>query len=251
MIVEVKIVSMASSIERRRFIESNIAFKEGFGWSFFDALTHDSHVPNLEVNRERQLKEYGRVLTSGEVGCFKSHFAVLSHFLSHGTSEWLLVLEDDVWIDPDFSLLEVVDFSKSRGINYIRLFAKVYKPATIVTVLSGFRQVIRFKSDPYGTQAYLINKKGCAALLAGVKQIAVPIDDEMGRFWRHGLDAYSVFPFPVVERSVTSTLTAAREASSGSRAPFNAARMADRVFSKSMKTLHNLKYSVLGCLKNG
>lgn len=240
--IEVAVISLLTAYDRRKSLTDQLGFCEGFEWSFFDALQDGSVVPGLEVSPEAQIREYGRPLTAGEVGCFKSHFTVLSEFLQASTSEWLHVLEDDVWFDPNFSLLEVVDFAEQRDLAYIRLFAKAYKSADIVGSLSNFRQVIRFRTDPYGAQCYLINKKGCRSLLANIKAITVPFDDELGRFWQHGLDAYCVFPFPAIERSVPSALTSGRDASSAARVHLTPARLLGRISSKARKAVYNATY---------
>lgn len=227
--IEVKIISLKESIERRAFLTNNIKFPSSIPWSFFDADTGLDEKGQLVSDRGAQRRQFGRCLTKGEVGCFRSHYNKLSQFLSSGSADWLLVLEDDVWIDSNFDFQELVDILERRSINYIRLFAKMFKPADIVEHLSGFRQIIRFRTDPYGTQAYLINKRGCKAFLKNIQVISIPIDDELGRFWRHKLDAYCVFPFPVVERNTHSSLEKLRKDVSVSRDNSSFVRMRARV----------------------
>ncbi|MCJ2019210.1 glycosyltransferase family 25 protein [Methylobacterium sp. E-065] len=240
--IEVKIISLKNSFEKRAFLSNNIKFSSSMPWSFFDANTGSDEKSQLVSDHESQRRQFGRCLTKGEIGCFRSHYNLLSQFLSSGSTDWLLVLEDDVWIDSDFDFQELIDLLEKRSIDYIRLFAKMFKPADIVDNLSGFRQIIRFRTDPYGTQAYLINKRGCDAFLKDIQRISIPIDDELGRFWRHKLDPYCVFPFPVVERNTQSSLEKLRNDVLVSRDNSSFVRIRTRISDNLRKRASNVGY---------
>jgi len=240
--LEIKVVSLKKARSRRDYISAILAEKEGLNWSFFDALTPDAPVPALKVDSTSQTDHYGRALNGGEIGCFKSHSCVMRDFLDASPNKWLLVLEDDVWFDTNFDLAEVTHYADRSGIDYIRLFAKAYKKADPIAGLSGFRQIVRFRSESYGTQAYLINKRGVRAFLDGLTSIDVPIDDELGRFWRHGLDAYSVFPFPVVERSVVSSIETQRNEGRKERQLYRRKLLAYLVSEKLRKNWYNAAF---------
>jgi glycosyl transferase, family 25 len=242
--IEIKVISLKKSQTRRDYIAKILAENGQLNWSFFDALTPDSPVPGLDVDYESQLDHFGRRLNGGEIGCFKSHFSVIRDFLDNGTRNWLLVLEDDVWFDTNFDLRELVDFIDQKDIDYIRLFAKMYKDADRIAMLSGFRQIVRFRTDPYGAQAYVINKRGAKAFLDGLTSIELPIDDELGRFWRHGLEPFGVFPFPVVERSVASSLETQRNDGQKTRSKYRWRLLAFRVSEKIRKQRHNAVFKM-------
>jgi glycosyl transferase family 25 len=175
---------------------------------------------------DRQKARYGRELTSGEVGCFASHFSAISEFLEGGLSEWLLVLEDDVVIDGAFPYHRLASACSAQGIDYIRLFAKMWKPAVPVNGWYGY-QIIRFLTDPYGTQAYLINRNGARRFIDSVDSINLPIDDELGRFWVNNLPPYAVYPYPAFERYSQSSLEGQRQSASTKRAkaPYDLERL--------------------------
>lgn len=236
------VISSKTSSERRRIMTEQLNFIEDIKWNFFDALNFNSKIPGLDSNPDLQLREYGRLLTEGEIGCFKSHISLLSCFIDSCNADWLLVIEDDVYIDPYFSVHEVVTYAIKNNINYIRLFAKSYQRADVVDMISNFRQIIRFRTDPYGTQAYLINKNGCKSLLNKIHCITVPIDDLFGRFWEHGLDAYCVFPFPAIERNLQSALTLDRNALESDRAKFRVGNLINRIELKVKKLIYNCSY---------
>lgn len=238
---EAVVISLPSAVSRRAAIGKVLDQRRDIRWHFFDALEADSSGVELEANEERQIAKYGRALVAAEIGCFKSHYSVLANFVHSGKTQWLLVLEDDVWIDPEFDIGELLKLAEGIEISYVRLFAKAYKPAKSLFRLSNFRHLIRFLTDPYGTQAYLIRKDGAARFLDGLKSIDVPIDDELGRFWRHGLFPYSIFPFPAVERSVVSSIEADRTEGTEKRVRYRFDLVARRAVEKMQKTAVNFR----------
>ncbi len=173
-------------------------------WQFFDALGADGPCA-IPENHTRQIIEYKRRLTPAEVGCFKSHHKVLSDFVAAHQADWLMVMEDDVWFDIEFDCRKLVGHLEDRGIGYIRLFAKAFKHADVVDILDG-RELIRFRTDPVGLQVFLISREAAVRTLASIDAITTAIDHELGRFWRNGLENYSIFPFPALERASPSTI---------------------------------------------
>ena len=201
------VISLASRQDRREFMAEKLR-DFPLEWRFFDACSRES-AASREESWNGQIRRYGRPLGAGEVGCFNSHLAVMEEFLQ-GNDDWLLVLEDDVIVDPSFPYGALVEFCAANAINYIRLFAKQLKPARVVTGWLHY-QIVRFKTDPFGTQAYLVNRRGAESFLASFSTIDVPIDDELGRFWVNGLPIYAVFPFPAIESAISSSLVQNRD----------------------------------------
>lgn len=237
--LKAKVISLASATDRRSAISDCLSQRSDLEWIFFDALgPHDGSL--LESCERQQMSRFGRPLTATEIGCFKSHHKILLDHSLQDKNAWLLVLEDDVWIDPSFDIKEVLEYCEENRIDYCRLFAKSYQPAQIIGRISGFRHIIRFKTDPYGAQAYLINIAGARRIVKGLTEIVMPIDDELGRFWRHGLTPVSVFPFPVVERNAASQLETDRDQSNKSRTFWRIDLISFRTAEKIRKTIYNL-----------
>jgi glycosyl transferase, family 25 len=237
------VVSLQSAVERRSDCTENLQQNRHIDWRFFDAMTSSAPCA-VESDPIAQISHIGRHLTANEIGCFKSHFCVLKEFVASTESDWLLVLEDDVWLDPNFALFEVVDFAEAKGIGYVRLFAKAYKPASIVGSLSGFRHIIRFHSDPFGAQAYVINKRFASRFVTSLDRILRPIDDELGRFWQNGLVPFAVFPFPAIEKSVPSQLDESRTSVTRDRAKYRFDLIAFRITEWLKKRIHNIKLRI-------
>lgn len=238
--LKTKVISLASAFDRRSMVSECLLQRADLDWTFFDAFGAIGDCP-LESCERKQISRFGRPLTSAEIGCFKSHYKILHTHARQDKEEWMLVLEDDVWIDPSFDIQDVIGFCNTNKIDYCRLFAKSYKPARVIGWISGFRQIIRFKTDPYGAQAYIINISGAKKVLDGLTGIFMPIDDEFGRFWRHGLAPISVFPFPVVERATLSQINTLRIKANTSRCRWRIDLISFRIAEKLRKSIYNLR----------
>lgn len=201
--VEIVVLSVASAIDRRTLVASNLR-NCPHGWSFFDALTeNDDH--GLAYDEDAALFYRGLRLSPGEISCYASHAAILRRFVSNGASDWLLVLEDDVYYDVNFLLAELCATLSAAKIAYIRLFARRPAPFCKVARWGGYH-LIRFQVGPFGTQAYLISRAGAERFLRSVTRMVRPVDDEFDRFWDNGLPIYAVFPFPAIELHRPSTI---------------------------------------------
>ncbi|MFN3146563.1 MAG: glycosyltransferase family 25 protein [Paracoccaceae bacterium] len=100
--LSLRVVSLADSAARRAAVAENLG-ASGLDWAFFDACRADT--PSLlDVDAGAQRDSFGRALTGAEIGCFKSHAAVLAAFDEDPALDWLMVAEDDVWIDTDFAV---------------------------------------------------------------------------------------------------------------------------------------------------
>ena len=234
--LECVVISMPARIDRRTAVTQNMAGFQ-YPWQFFDACVGDSPSP-WRIDEKRSIKLYGRPLLSGEIGCAKSHLAVIRQFCDHSTSDWLLVFEDDVWVDCDFDFADLAALCERNAIGYIRLYARNWKKAVHLGVWRA-RTIVRFLSDPYGAQGYLINRRAAREFLASISAIELPIDDEFGRFWVNGLVPYAVFPFPIIERESPSSLEAGRVAHDR-RLPLRG--QITRISSKIRKTWANARF---------
>ncbi|RVT86918.1 glycosyltransferase family 25 protein [Rhodobacteraceae bacterium CCMM004] len=219
--VEILVVSLPESAERRRRVTENLS-QGGETWAFVDGCRGDAPSP-LTADPARQTRAFGRPLTAAETGCFKSHMKALERFDAADAPDWLLIMEDDVWLDPDFDVAALAARLAADGIGFCRLFCREWRRATAVARL-GERQILHVKSDPYGTQGYLISRAAAARFRETVTAIDRPIDDQMGRFWENGLDIFMLFPFPMVERDVASTIAGDRDTARGARRRQSAAR---------------------------
>jgi len=234
--VEIVVISLPGATERRRNIA---AMFEGTGlsWSYFDA--HSSlKYSGLRYDLGEVKRLFGRTLSAPEIAVCSSHVAVLSDFLEHGSTDYIMVLEDDVIFDTDFPLDDFSAFCAKHRIDYVRLFGKHYAKA----IRLGFffdRSIVRFKTTPAGAQAYLMSKAGVRKFLESYRLIDATVDLAMDKFWITQLPLYSIFPYPIIERySPTSIpMQASLKELSGWETVL---RLRNRVIEKARKTAGNL-----------
>jgi glycosyl transferase family 25 len=238
------VISRHDAHERRSLIVRNFSAVPNFKYRFHNALGAEDEVDNLISSKKAQISAFGRPLTDGEIGCYKSHYSLILDFERSSTAEWLVVFEDDVWFDIKFDLKNLVSLAELRKISYIRLFARKYKRASWVAKLNETNELIRFHTDPYGTQAYIINKGAANRFLRSIKSIDRPIDDDLGRFWRHGLAPYCVFPFPVVEQNLGSSLSVLRMQAEKIRRKSNFNMYINRISERLNKEITNFSITM-------
>lgn len=198
------VISMADASERRSRFEAR-AHSAPVAWNFYPART--SLHPALRYDEEGAIVAKGRPLRAGEIGCYSSHYAAWED-LQNGDADQYMVLEDDVIVDWTFvGKLALVDLA-AMGIDYLRLYYKF--PARTALVRENFidraRSIVELAGNAYGTQGYAITKAGAKLFLDHCRIVCRPIDDEMDRTWVHGQRNLAVFPFPILEESVGSTI---------------------------------------------
>lgn len=241
--IEALVISLATSLARREMVRANLADLK-LKWSFLEGRRVDSECP-IEPNVDRQISRFGRRMTDAEVGCFKSHYSALQKFNEDEDLQWLMVMEDDVWLDLDFDIPQLTRVMEEKQIPYMRLYCRSWKTADQIMEF-GERAIVRFRSDPYGTQAYLINREAATRFTSLMKSIDMPIDDELGRFWIHRMDILAVFPFPVIERNIPSIILPERLMNPMRTKDYTFARHVDRIHNYVLKLFANLKFFVRG-----
>ena len=225
------IISLADAAARRAQMEQSLR-NSALDWQFFAA--HRELHGALRYTPSASHAAHGRTLRAAELGCYSSHYAAWQWLLD-SEYEQMLVFEDDVAVDWDFiAQLATTDFTDLH-IPYLRLFAKI--PPRWRYVASPFfdryHHLIRITGYALGTQAYLLTKTGAQQFVTAGTTIRYSIDAFMDRYWEHGVENLALFPFPVFERVLPSSIGAARFAAERTPAlaqwQFRARRARERV----------------------
>ena len=197
----VRVISLAGS-PRRATMAAQLDAVPALDWSFFDALRE---LADLEHNPAATRRAIRRDMTSGEIGCFASHAALWRELVAGG-DDAVVVLEDDVLFDPGFlaQLGEVV-----AAHPFVRLHAKAPVAARVIGRVAG-RHLVRYGGIAFGTQAYILRRAGATRWLASITRVERPVDDEIDRFWIHGVPNIGIHPSPLVELGGPSTIEGAR-----------------------------------------
>lgn len=194
------VISLADATERRAHFSARAGDCAGIEWAFFDA--HRSAGPQIVYDPQAATRVHGRPLEPGELGVYSSHTALWQALLNDDGADQYMVFEDDVIVDwPALAVVAAHDFA-AHGHHYVRLFARKPSPFRILAsdYLAGPRALLMLTGKPFGAQAYVITRAGAGAMLRACRRAVRPVDDEMDRFWDHGIPNLALFPFPVIER---------------------------------------------------
>ncbi|WCT73240.1 glycosyltransferase family 25 protein [Sphingomonas naphthae] len=198
------VVSLADAGERRARITAMLE-RTDWPWRFLDGARSEPAAAPYDATAA--MRHRGRPLTPAERGCFGSHHAAWAALIADAALSHVLVIEDDVLLDPGFDFAGLPALMTATGIDYLRLYAR-FSVASRRIALVGHRWLIRFRRPPYGTQCYMLSRHGAATLLAAATSVSRPIDDEMDRYWHNGLPIYALYPFPVLEMQSGSSIRA-------------------------------------------
>jgi len=140
---------------------------------------------------------YESAFTAGEIGCYASHLRIHRLLESDKTGEAALILEDDVRLADDLVVTIEAAMSCAPEWDVIRLSNPTKTVILPVAPLGGGREVVRYWTVPNGTGAYLISRTGAIKFAEAYTKRTLPIDEDLRRPWRSGLNTYGVLPPPV------------------------------------------------------
>lgn len=140
----------------------------------------------------------GRETSSGEIGCYLSHYKAIDCFIKRG-EEYALILEDDAAFNSDFvkilnKLVSIDHFWDFVKFNTARDYG--FGNVAVKKLFKEYKLYASFFPKAFAA-AYLINKKAAKSLYAKLLPMHVPFDHEMIKFWKYDIRQYSVFPSPV------------------------------------------------------
>jgi glycosyl transferase family 25 len=208
------VINLKRSVERRVEMTRRLDAL-GIPHEFFEAVEGSTldlrNLPAYDSMRRRLL--FGRDLRPGEVGCLLSHRGIYQRMVERGI-ERALILEDDVFLNPDFP--QVVRALQTLPVSWdmIRFLQgeKIYKRSRSVCPVFGAYELARPGTSSGGAFCYLLALAAAKRLLEHTQKNVLPIDALHSYVWRTGLDIYSVKPSPVTADTddPNSTIGAAR-----------------------------------------
>lgn len=205
----VLVVSLHDAHDRRARFAAR-AEGTSCAWSFVDACR--GAVAPLVYDPATALRHHGRALQPGELGCYASHAKLWEALCDDPVHDQYIILEDDVIVDwRALELFGEHDFT-AAGHHYVRLYSR--KPAPFVQLVPNYlprpTALIQITGKPFGTQGYVVTRTGARLLLDACRVVRRPIDDQMDRYWEHGIPSLALFPYPIMEETVLSTIGASR-----------------------------------------
>lgn len=241
--LDIVVVNLARSCERRAAMRALLEPLE-LPYRFFDAVDGRAG-PHPLFSRFDPLKSeirHGHVLTTGELGCYASHYLLWEQCVSQDKP--LLIFEDDVVLNDNFLKAYHVAVDSVEKYGVIR-FSR-HKRRRWVKVESPFQglDIIRLKSGPHGTSCYAVSPRAARKLIEAAEVWFEPVDCHLDRFWRHGVYCYNISPPPVthaaeaVEQSEIWAGTARDKPSSR----FRYRREFYRICDKALRFTCNIRY---------
>ncbi len=224
------VISLESARERREAF-GNQAQKTSLQWQFVKAYTE---VPQpLVYDESRVTRRFGRPLSPGELGVYASHYKAWEAFLKSDLDQ-ILLLEDDVLVDwPLVERLARVNLAEQH-VDFLRMFAThpIAGRVSMYRFCSPHSHLLRLQGLTLGLQAYFLTRHAAQVLLATGVEILEPIDWVTARYWKYRLPNYCLFPFPILERYVPSTIGASREEAANSSRRAEIERLIRRIWQR-------------------
>lgn len=197
----VHVISLPDSL-RRPAMACQLDAVDGLEWCFFDAAR--TPPATIDYDPAAARRAIRRELTPGELGCYGSHVALWQRIAS-GADDVAVVLEDDLLIDPGFFADLPAVVAALAQHPFVRLHAKAPTSARIIGRVAG-RHVVRYRGAAIGAQGYILRREGAQRWLDSIAAVVRPVDDEMERYWAHGIANIGLHPYPIIERMGPSTI---------------------------------------------
>ncbi|CAE7713107.1 colgalt1 [Symbiodinium sp. CCMP2456] len=173
----------------------NELYREGISANIVDAVDGDGFRAQDELERLGIIpvpgyeghKNHGIHLTTGEVGCFMSHFTIWHHMVKHNIPA-ALILEDDFDLQPDFAIKLGEYLEEARGYDWNLLYVGRSPTEPDWTRLS---QHVVEPGYTLWTVGYIMRLDGAKALLdARVERAFAPLDDYFSVAAGRGFDCF-------------------------------------------------------------
>ena len=191
------VINLASSTERyekvkTRLEELRVEFER------FEAVDGRNNPHPLFSRYDDHLRKRFRrkPMSPGELGCFASHYLLWQKALE--LNQAIVVMEDDVVIDDSFVEALVLAEGCIETFHYLRLAGTSLRksPYEAVGKVGSFDLVDHVRG-PTGTLCYVIHPVAAKKMLEASGIWCLAVDDHLDRYWVHGVDCFSLMPFPV------------------------------------------------------
>jgi glycosyl transferase family 25 len=151
--------------------------------------------PRVSLPDYRRL--HGKALNPSEVGCYLSHIAACTQFLSDPSAKYALILEDDVDFADDFQ--QVLDDLVGVEHDWDMVKLSGFHSGTPVRpkyAVGQARRLCVMLSRHTGAAAYLINRRMAHIYVNQLLPMRVPYDHAFDKGWEWDVKLRMVAPLP-------------------------------------------------------
>ncbi|MCY9844271.1 glycosyltransferase family 25 protein [Vibrio caribbeanicus] len=191
--MKIFVISLLGSTERRQRVSAEL---EGFSFSFFDAVNGHEGLPvelekKIDDNHRRLFRS--RPLTSGERGCYASHYLLWQECVA--LDEPIIVLEDDFKSTRYFATIVSQAEAMAQDYDYIRL-----EPQYSECLNLGFNEYVQkvlWLDNSKGTTGYIVTPKAARAFLKASERWVCSVDNFISETYLHGIPSVGVMPYAI------------------------------------------------------
>ncbi len=192
--VPIWVLNLERDIEKRKFMEQQFHQLGVDNYQIINAFDGKTLADDdlKFYSKKIALRDFGRELTPGELGCALSHIRMWQRIIDDNLSE-VLILEDDARIGK--ALLDVLAHRNKLPADYQHInFSTRAKQIPFGDFITDIYRASNHTERPYSAFAYLLTREGAKFLLDFVFPVYMPIDNFVSI---SGIKSYGVFP-PVV-----------------------------------------------------
>jgi glycosyl transferase, family 25 len=202
--LEILVISLPGERERRRRVQAQLAGCP-VPWTFIDAVRgSELPAPAPEYDDRTRMMRVGYPMSGGEIGCFLSHRVAWRTCVANAAPA--LVAEDDFELVADLDHVLGLTHRYLSRCDVLRLQG-LHPRAGRVLERSGNEQLVWELTDPRGSAGYVVSPQAAARLLQLTDRFWVAVDDFFARDWEHGLNVFSVWPYPICVTPLPSTIS--------------------------------------------
>lgn len=196
------VLNLKRDTEKRLFMQEQLD-KFGVQYQIVEAIDGRTLRPDelKPYSKEIALRDFGRELTSGELGCALSHIKMWNQMINEQLNE-VLILEDDIHVGR--AIFDVLAERENFPDDYQHInFSTRAKQVPFGEFITDIYRASNHLERPYLTSAYLLTMKGAQYLLKLANPLYMPIDNFISI---SGIKSYGIHPKVVVLSEMDSTI---------------------------------------------
>jgi len=191
--MKIFVISLPDDKDRREYISAQF-LKSSIPFSFFDAIDGSNENNPVLKHHDPVMRSWlrGKPESKGAIGCYASHYLLWEKCIELG--ENILIVEDDVFLGPSFTKLWTAgDFERLLNkYGYLRLEPQKGKSIHVAQLVNA--SIVKYYKNENDATAYGVSPDAAQKLVAHSEVWIAAVDNYIGQFYLHGVEAYGLSP---------------------------------------------------------
>lgn len=189
------LINLPRAVARREKMETQLDAM-GLAYRLFPGVDGKSEEARLLANTDVEafIRNMGREILIGGIGCYHSHLGVWEEFLATD-APIALVMEDDVVFHDDFLEAVRLGIEAKEHWDFLK-FNRIRAKLPVCQGTVGPYRLNAYVGPATGTGTYLIKRETAAKLLPAMRRVTRATDHEINRFFVHDFRLRGLEPFP-------------------------------------------------------